>query len=180
MKYNLREIINLAKNKFTLNLDGIHGIAHWERVRQNGLMIAKHNGADKNIVELFAFLHDCCRIDDGGDPDHGKRAAEYIKTLRGKYIHIDHHKFNLLCEACEYHTKGRTRADTTVMTCWDADRLDLWRVGIKPTPKFLCTKYAKKRNIIEKCCQNIKNNKKKEQNKLTTGCTQTNLKSSLR
>jgi hypothetical protein len=27
--------------------------------------------------------------------------------------------------------------------CWDADRLNLWRVGIKPDPRFLSTQPAR-------------------------------------
>ena len=30
-----------------------------------------------------------------------------------------------------------------VQTCWDADRLDLGRVGIYPDAQFLCTNTAK-------------------------------------
>ena len=44
-----------------------------------------------------------------------------------------------LVYACQYHSDGLTEADTTVQTCWDADRLDLGRVGIKPNPSRLCT-----------------------------------------
>ena len=33
--------------------------------------------------------------------------------------------------------------DATVLTCWDADRLDLGRVGIRPDPKYLCTPAAR-------------------------------------
>ena len=161
MKYNLEEIVNLAKERFCLDLDGTHGIAHWERVRQNGSMLSKHTGADGNIVELFAFLHDCCREDNGGDPDHGIRAANFAKSLHGKSLKMSDSNFKLLYEACKYHAKGRTKADITVMTCWDADRLDLWRTGIRPNPKLLCTPYAKKRNVIEICCQRIKKHKRK-------------------
>ena len=32
--------------------------------------------------------------------------------------------------ACTDHTKGQTAADITIQTCWDADGLDLARVGI--------------------------------------------------
>ena len=35
------------------------------------------------------------------------------------------------------------RADITVQTCWDADRLDLGRVGIIPRPDRLCTEEAR-------------------------------------
>jgi uncharacterized protein len=38
---------------------------------------------------------------------------------------------------------GRTEADNTIQTCWDADRLDLGRVGIVPDPSRLCTAAAK-------------------------------------
>jgi uncharacterized protein len=31
----------------------------------------------------------------------------------------------------------------TVLTCWDADRLDLGRVGIRPAPRLLCTSAAR-------------------------------------
>ena len=33
-------------------------------------------------------------------------------------------------------------ADPTVLTCWDADRLDLGRVGITPRAEKLCTSAA--------------------------------------
>ncbi len=158
MKYNLEEITHIAKNRFNLDTKDIHGIAHWERVRQNGLKIATHAGANKSVVELFAILHDCCRDGSNGDSEHGKRAAEFAKTLQGKFFFIDDHEFSLLYEACEYHAKGQTKADITVMACWDADRLDLWRVGIRPNSKYLCTSYAKKSKIIEHCCSNIEKN----------------------
>jgi uncharacterized protein len=37
----------------------------------------------------------------------------------------------------------------TVLTCWDADRLDLGRVGIKPNPHRLCTAAARDPMMIE-------------------------------
>jgi uncharacterized protein len=37
----------------------------------------------------------------------------------------------------------------TVQTCWDADRLDLGRVGTTPDPRYLCTAAAKQSDIIE-------------------------------
>lgn len=162
MKFDLKEIKNIAKDRFVMNINGIHGIAHWERVRQNGLMIAKENEADKNIVELFAFLHDCCRENDGFDTNHGRRAAEFAKTLRGKYLFMDDKKFKLLYKACEYHADGRTKSDITVMTCWDADRLDLWRIGVRPKPDLLCTPHAKKRDVIDYCCQRIEKSRKEK------------------
>ena len=40
-------------------------------------------------------------------------------------------------------------ADITVQTCWDADRLDLGRVGIRPDPRRLCTAAARNPRMIE-------------------------------
>ena len=50
-----------------------------------------------------------------------------------------------LKEAMIYHSDGYTdHDDITVKVCWDADRLDLSRVGITPNPKKMCTATAKK------------------------------------
>ena len=38
----------------------------------------------------------------------------------------------MLEEACRLHTNGQREADVTIQTCWDADRLDLLRVGTHP------------------------------------------------
>ena len=35
------------------------------------------------------------------------------------------------------------------MVCWDADRLDLARVGIVPNPKYLCAAYARRPDVIQ-------------------------------
>ena len=53
-----KPIIELLQATFCLNWDGIHGASHWSRVRINGMMIAKDNGANQKVVELFAFFHD--------------------------------------------------------------------------------------------------------------------------
>jgi uncharacterized protein len=37
----------------------------------------------------------------------------------------------------KHHSDGEVSTDKTIQTCWDADRLDLGRVGIFPSPKFL-------------------------------------------
>lgn len=88
------------------------------------------------------------RQSDGADPKHGPRAAQWAIELRGHAIHLDDAQFEMLTDACRYHTTDRTHADLTVQTCWDADRLDLGRVGIFPDPRRLCTDAAKDRNMI--------------------------------
>ena len=43
----------------------------------------------------------------------------------------------LLTEALIHHSEGYIEGDVTVRVCWDADRLDLGRVGIEPKPERL-------------------------------------------
>jgi uncharacterized protein len=49
----------------------------------------------------------------------------------------------LLYEACRLHTDGLLEGDPTLQACWDADRLDLGRVGIQPRLDLLCTDAAR-------------------------------------
>ncbi|MEM8667986.1 MAG: hypothetical protein AAGG48_10745 [Planctomycetota bacterium] len=144
MRYDFSEIAKIAKSTFTLSLKGPHGLAHWQRVQENGLKLAKYNGANKDIVRLFSFLHDCCREDDRSDPEHGPRAAELTERLRNDVIHAEDDEFAKLVEAIRDHTSVVNSNDVDIATCWDADRLDIGRVGLKPNKRFLNTDIAKK------------------------------------
>ena len=136
-------------SRFKCDLENIHGLAHWDRVFENGKRISESNGADKDVVTCFAFLHDCCRESDCGDYGHGKRAAEFAATLRDSVVRLNDDQFGLLSFACEFHAKGLTSEDPTVGACWDADRLDLGRVGVVPSPQFMSTAIAKRQEFIE-------------------------------
>lgn len=145
----IESIIGVAKDRFSMSLDGIHGLKHWNRVHDNGVYLAKHSGADTTVVRLFAYLHDCCRESDGHDYEHGKRAAEFAESIRKQQLaSLSSEAFDLLCFACEYHEKGQVSNDPTVGTCWDSDRLDLGRVAIHPNPKYLSTERARKQSVI--------------------------------
>ncbi len=137
------ELIFVIRRKYDLDWFGAHGVRHWARVRKFGLQLASVTGARTDVVELFSFLHDSCRHEDGHDPDHGRRAVEFATQLRGLGLELDDDGFALLCEAMEYHSEGHLGADVTVQTCWDADRLDLGRVGIQPEPHKVCTDAAR-------------------------------------
>lgn len=126
-------------SNFRCDLDSIHGPEHWRRVERNALMIAAQNGADLDVVRLFAVLHDSCRLSDYGDPEHGLRAAEYAKKLRGRLYKIDDERFDMLYQACKWHAHGHTSTDRTIGACWDADRLDLRRIHVIPDPSFFST-----------------------------------------
>lgn len=142
-------LLEAIRAQYVLDFDfGIHGVSHWRRVRENGLRLAEQTGADTRVVELFAFLHDSRRFNDDHDPAHGTRAAEYARTLRGSLLHLDDDAFELLAHACRHHTDGLIDGHPTVLTCWDADRLDLGRVGIHPDPRYLCTDAARDPSVI--------------------------------
>ena len=118
----------------------IHGIEHWHQVDYNGMMLALRTGADIDIVRLFAIFHDSKRFDDGHDPEHGERGAEFAKECReAKLFEIDDARFEKLYHACKFHTHERSNDDPTISTCYDADRLDLGRVGFPLDPEKMAT-----------------------------------------
>lgn len=122
---------------------GIHGPQHWARVERNGLYLAKESGADERVVSLFALFHDSCRFKDGFDPEHGSRGAEYARQSRELLHFLDDTAFEQLLYACTWHTDQIHHEDPTIHTCFDADRLDLGRVGITPDAHYLNTSTAK-------------------------------------
>lgn len=128
---------------------GTHGVGHWARVLENGMRLAERTGAKREVVALFSVFHDARREDEGDDPGHGRRGADLARRLRSKHISLSDDDFDLLVTACVYHTDGLTDGDITVQTCWDADRLDLWRVLIIPDASLLCTPAAKDGTLQE-------------------------------
>lgn len=146
---DLRPVLQRVLAEYPLHVDGIHGVVHWARVLENGKRIAQESGADSEVVALFAVLHDSRRWNDGSDPDHGPRAAVLARELNGDVFHLDQAALKRLVVACEGHTHVLTHPDPTIQTCWDADRLDLGRVGITPHPSRLCTEFAKRPETIQ-------------------------------
>ena len=135
--------------EFRLKWTGIHGAPHWARVRANGLKLASLNGARSDVVEFFAFLHDSQRLHDGSDRSHGPRAADSLFKLNGDLFSLDGTGLDMLIYACRHHSDGLVESDLTIRTCWDADRLDLGRVGIKPCASKLATLEARDPTMIE-------------------------------
>ena len=139
---NYDQIWEIVLKDTTVNKNSIHGPSHWARVERNGLYIAKRNGADQRVTRLFAVFHDCMRLSDGNDPEHGKRAKHYILTIAEKLISLERNALERLCYACKWHTHEIHHDDITISTCWDSDRLDLPRVNITPKPEYLNTDAA--------------------------------------
>ena len=55
----------------------------------------------------------------------------------------------MLLSVCSIALSLNALADVTVQTCWDADRLDLGRVGTTPKAEYLCTDAGKDPDMIE-------------------------------
>ncbi len=135
---------------YALPRTGVHGVAHWARVLENGRRVAALTpGADLEIVELFSIFHDARRVNEAVDFGHGRRGAALARELRGQYFDLDDARFALLEYACNEHTSGKTQADPSVQVCWDADRLDLLRVFIRPRPELLCTAAARTSDLLD-------------------------------
>lgn len=145
---NLKPIVHAILEKYALPWHGTHGLSHWARVLESGLLLAQETGANIEVVQLFAIFHDSRRVNEVVDDGHGKRGAELARRFRNRWFTISDQDFELLYKACAGHTDGRTDGDVTIQTCWDADRLDLGRVGICPARKMLCTDTAKRPDVL--------------------------------
>lgn len=129
---------------YVLPVNGIHGPQHWLRVLENGLQLAARTpGADAAVVELFALLHDSKRVNEDHDAAHGWRAANFVRLLAEKgLLKLEGPRMIRLLEACEFHEHGHVSSDPTIGCCWDADRLELSRLGIRPQSRYLSTDAA--------------------------------------
>jgi len=144
-----QELIRSILGRYTLPLEGTHGVPHWARVLENGRRLSKVTGAKIQVVELFAVFHDSRRINEGIDDGHGRRGAELARELRSVAYELADRDFDLLFQACDLHTEGHLDGDITLQTCWDADRLDLGRVGMVPRMEKLCTDAARHSDFLK-------------------------------
>ncbi|MGE0488216.1 MAG: hypothetical protein AB7S38_03260 [Vulcanimicrobiota bacterium] len=126
--------------QFRLGPFTAHDHDHWRRVEAYGIYLAQANQADLEVVRLFAWIHDSQRFEESHDPEHGQRAADFAER-RCSFLEPD--RLALLMDACRDHEKGFTSQDATIGACWDADRLDLDRVGRVPDPDYLSTQTGK-------------------------------------
>lgn len=143
MSINWADLWRRVSEQFALGLDSIHGPAHWRRVERNALLLATRTGADITVVRLFAVFHDSRRHNENHDPQHGERGAALAAQMRGQHFELEDEAFAKLIHACTWHTHEPQHADATIGTCFDADRLDLGRVGIIPSAKFMSTEFAR-------------------------------------
>ena len=136
---DFKRLWEIVIDQFSQDIHSIHGPRHWRQVEKNGLMLAKETGADATIIKLFSVFHDSRRENEYTDDGHGIRGAALAKSMRGIYLDLPDDSFEILMEACCYHTDGQPTQHITIATCWDADRLDLPRVGTIPDPDRMGT-----------------------------------------
>ena len=146
MKYlweNNKELINLLQRESKLFHSPIHGFKHWRTVEKNGMYLSQFNDGDPAVISHFAYLHDCMRVNEHRDDGHGLRGGKY--ALKNKDIlELNEHQLDLLYKACAGHTGGRNPSCDTIACCWDADRLDIRRVGLEPDLQWYNTDAARK------------------------------------
>lgn len=124
----------------------LHGVDHWKRVALAGIHLAERvPDVDGLVLLLFAMIHDSQRLNDGHDPLHGPRAASFAGAFASLLAPV---QLDILVEACRDHAGGRVSSQPTIGACFDADRLNLWRVGIAPSAAFLSTAVAREPGTI--------------------------------
>ncbi len=138
-------------SRFRLGEDSLHGPDHWRRVEQFGIRLATATeGADLDVVRLFAVFHDSRRQNEFTDPDHGPLAAQSVRKRQGDWFTLSEWQLETLCHACHDHADGHVSGDPTIGCCWDADRLDLPRVGIPPHRDLMSTELGKTLAAIQR------------------------------
>ena len=139
------ELVERVIDSIPSRTHGIHGLPHWIRVERNGLELAAAEGGDPEVVSLFALFHDSRRINDDADPEHGIRGARLAEQLRAEGLfEVTDDQLQVLVYACENHTDVTYSKHPSVACCWDADRLDLTRIGIALDPQMLNTETARR------------------------------------
>lgn len=139
----------VLRESHTLNVlqSRTHGLDHWFRVWKNAQLLNEQEASvDLEVVALFALFHDSMRMNDHSDPNHGLHGYklwERFSRMRDLRQYFSLRQSETLFEACVEHNSGLLSSDPTIAVCWDADRLDIHRVGIWPDAQYLSTTVAR-------------------------------------
>lgn len=108
--------------------ESIHGWAHTNRVLIWADVLGRADGRPVRLAELrwAAAVHDVARVNNGYDPDHGARAAVWVRTtlprLRPAVRDID---LELIATLCERHdVEDGADPPLELLMLKDADALD--------------------------------------------------------
>jgi len=153
---DLDRLVDAVEARSTHLTSTIHGVDHWRAVGATAASLADvfdmtaadadAARPDRELLLLFALLHDSQRLDDGRDLEHGPRAAVFLdELLASGAIRLDDDRAAILREAIRDHTNGTLSEQPTIAVCWDADRLLIHRVGFVPKARFCSTLEARRR-----------------------------------
>ena len=138
----MNKLIDRLKRDNQFYFSEIHGIQHYCNVSLAGLQLMRY----------FAYLHDSCRENEGDDPEHGPRAAEYVESIK-HLIDLCTAERWMLQSACALHTRAKPwdgHKYTLFEKCaFDADRSDIGRVCFAVDPKYLFTDKGKELFVDE-------------------------------
>lgn len=135
----------------------LHGFSHLRRVAILAGRLANAVGEDVESAVVMGFLHDSARKNDGNDIEHAHDSAALARELMEKfYPHLD---VDRICEAIEGHADGEVTTDPLTACLWDADRLELKRIGRTVDVDLLSTGIAKRlvrrRQPGERCKEEV-------------------------
>jgi uncharacterized protein len=149
---DLDRLVTAVEGRSTHLTSRIHGVDHWRAVGATAASLADVQDRtpglepDRELLLLFALLHDAKRVDDGRDLEHGPRAAVLLRDLRDEgLVALDDARAAVLHEALRDHTNGTLSDEPTIAVCWDADRLLIHRVGFTPDARFCSTEEGRRR-----------------------------------
>jgi len=119
-----------------------HGLPHLRNVSYTAGRIASAVNEDIEAAVVAGFLHDCARQDDNGGREHAYESALMARGIIQE--HYPHLEVERLYACIALHADGKVTEDMLIGSVWDADRLDLARIGIEVREEFLSTLIAKR------------------------------------
>ncbi len=114
-----------VKKNFQGNLH--HGYPHLNRVRNYAVFIAKKEGADTEIVEIAALLHDIAKIKAGKPLDgHAAKGARMAKKILAE-MGMDSERIEKVCSCINAHSRREPPMPENLeeKCVYDADGLEL-------------------------------------------------------
>ena len=104
-----------------------HGWPHLNRVRKYAVYIAKKEGADVEIVELSALLHDIAKIKAGYPIEHHARKGALLAKRILKELGVEKEKIQKICSCINAHSRKESPKPATIeeKCLYDADGLEL-------------------------------------------------------
>jgi len=131
----LHSSVERDAKKFLEGSEGCHGWGHTERVRALCKRIGREEGADLEVLELAALLHDIGRrfeAESGGRICHAEKSAELAKTILEKYG-IEREEIDAVvhCVECHRFRGNRMPGSKEARILFEADKLDsIGAIGI--------------------------------------------------